>query len=102
MNTALNTTCSDYVIKAIQETKATGEPLLEEPKILSDQLQDRLQDISLEAELEVIYQIITTAFAWDDSYAPLTTEPKDMLRQLAYACLIAEAKSYAPRDLAKL
>ena len=85
-------TCLDYVVRAVQETEAKNEPLLEEPNILSDELQDRLETISKDSDLDTVYQIIITAAGWDDSYAPLTTNPQDMLRQLAYACLIDTAK----------
>jgi len=85
-------TCLGYVVRAVQETEAKNEPLLEEPNILSDELQDRLETISKDSDLDTVYQIIITAAGWDDSYAPLTTNPQDMLRQLAYACLIDTAK----------
>lgn len=94
MNTALSSACNDYVTKAIKSTMDAQEPLLDEPGILSDQLQDRLDDLSKELDLVTVFQIIVSAYAWDDSYAPLTTEPKDMLRELAYACMIAEAKQH--------
>ncbi len=85
-------TCLDYVVRAVQETEAKNEPLLEELNILSDALQDRLEAISKDSDLDTVYQIVITAAGWDDSYAPLTTSPQDMLRQLAYACLIDTAK----------
>lgn len=85
-------TCLDYVVQAIQETEAKNEPLLEEADILSDELQDRLENISKQADLDTVHRIVITAAGWDDSYAPLTTNPQDMLRQLAYACLIDTAK----------
>jgi hypothetical protein len=84
--------CKSRVRIAIDETKNANEPLLDDDGLLSDELQDRLEDVSKKLELHKVYDIVITATAWDDSYAPLTTSPTGMLRQLAYACLIDEAK----------
>ncbi|HEY1085525.1 MAG TPA: hypothetical protein VGE34_02235 [Candidatus Saccharimonadales bacterium] len=86
--------CTELVTQAIEEALATGEPLRQEEgaSVLGDKFEDRLLAIVEAADLSVSYRVIVEATAWDDAYAPLETDPKAMLRKLAYACLVAEAK----------
>ena len=86
------TTCAEFAREAIEDAKSAGEALLDEEGLLSDELQERLENFSKFYRLDAVYHIVITANGWDDSYAPHTTDPKNMLRQLAYACLIDEAK----------